>query len=67
MFIQHNTLSSLENQAINYIVKYRDNGTVEDLEKAIRYLQILLKNETRRENQTGGETGPILKEADRHL
>jgi hypothetical protein len=57
----------LENYIINYIVKYRDEGTVEDLEKAISYLQILLKNETRRKNQTGSEAGQARKEADRHL
>ena len=42
-FISANKLGFCEGNAIKYICRYKDKGGVQDLEKAIHYLQLLIE------------------------
>jgi hypothetical protein len=42
-FIHANKLGFCEGNAIKYICRYKDKGGVQDLEKAIHYLQLLIE------------------------
>jgi Protein of unknwon function (DUF3310) len=66
-FIQHNSLNFCQGNIIKYVTRYKEKNGIEDLKKAIHYLEILIEYETRRENETGTKTGQARKEADRHL
>jgi len=66
-FIHVNNLSYLQGNVIKYVTRYKDKNGVEDLKKAIHYLEILIEYETRRESEAGSEARPARKEADRHL
>jgi hypothetical protein len=66
-FIQHNSLNFCQGNIIKYVTRYKDKNGIEDLKKAIHYLEILIEYESRRESKTGSEAGQTRKEADRHL
>jgi len=44
-FIQANNLGFEEGNAIKYICRHRNKGGIEDLEKAIHYIQMLIDKE----------------------
>jgi hypothetical protein len=66
-FIHVNNLSYLQGNVIKYVTRYKDKNGVEDLKKAMHYIQIMIDYETRRKSETGNEVRPARKEADRHL
>lgn len=66
-FIHVNNLSYLQGNVIKYVTRYREKNGVEDLKKAIHYIEIMIEYETRRKGDVGSEAGQALKKADRHL
>lgn len=44
-FILENELGYCEGNVIKYVTRHRDKGGVEDLKKAIHYLQLLIAKE----------------------
>ncbi len=44
-FILENELGYCEGNVIKYVTRHRDKGGVEDLKKAIHYLQLLIAQE----------------------
>jgi|TARA_R110000824_G_scaffold11582_6_gene50624 hypothetical protein len=44
-FIHKNNLSFAEGNVVKYICRWRDKGGVEDLKKAIRYIQLIIEGE----------------------
>ncbi len=44
-FITKNNLSYIQGNVIKYVCRYKDKNGVEDLEKAMHYLEILIDNE----------------------
>lgn len=45
-YISANNLGFLEGNAIKYITRYKSKGGIQDIEKAIHYLQLLIHYET---------------------
>ena len=48
-FIHQNDLGFAEGNVVKYICRWRDKGGVEDLRKAIRYIELIIEGE---ENET---------------
>ena len=44
-FINENELGFAEGNVVKYVCRWRDKGGVDDLKKAIRYLQLLIEGE----------------------
>ena len=52
-FITENKIPFIEGNVIKYVCRWREKNGIDDLKKAIHYLEILIENETRRKNQAG--------------
>lgn len=50
-FIQANDLGFEEGNAIKYICRYKSKNGIQDLEKALHYIQLLIDKEKRRAEQ----------------
>ena len=66
-FINVNNLSYLQGNVVKYVCRYKDKNGIEDLKKAMHYIQIMIDYETRGKAEAGSEVGQARKEADRHL
>lgn len=45
-FIMSNNLDYLQGNVVKYICRYKNKNGIEDLKKAIHYIQIMIENET---------------------
>lgn len=52
-FITGNEIPYIEGNVIKYVCRWKNKNGIDDLKKAIHYLEILIENETRRKNQAG--------------
>lgn len=50
-FIQANGLGFCEGNAVKYVSRWRQKGGIDDLLKAIHYLEILIENERNNNNK----------------
>lgn len=66
-FIIENGIDYIPGNVIKYVCRYKEKNGIQDLKKAIHYLEILIEYETGRENQAGIKTGQAIQEADRYL
>jgi len=48
-FIQKNGLGFCEGNAIKYLCRWKEKGGIQDLQKAIHYVELLIEMETRRD------------------
>jgi hypothetical protein len=56
-FIVHNNIDYIPGNVIKYVCRYKYKNGIEDLKKAIHYLEILIEYETGRKNQAGEQAG----------
>ena len=51
-FIHKNNLGFAEGNVVKYICRWRDKGGVDDLKKAISYIELIIKGEEGEEDET---------------
>tara|TARA_R110000824_G_scaffold100463_1_gene238866 strand:+ start:190 stop:477 length:288 start_codon:yes stop_codon:yes gene_type:complete len=51
-FINENKLGFAEGNVVKYVCRWRDKGGVDDLKKAIRYIELLIEGEIKNETQS---------------
>ena len=51
-FIHKNKLGFAEGNVVKYICRWRDKGGVDDLKKAISYIELIIKGEEGQEDET---------------
>jgi hypothetical protein len=66
-FIIENEIDYIPGNVIKYVCRYKEKNGIQDLKKAIHYLEILIEHETGRKNQAGSEAGQAFQEIDRYL
>lgn len=59
-FIQKNQLGFCEGNAIKYLCRWRAKNGIQDLQKAIHYIELLIEMESRRDFNT--EAKAVMKE-----
>ena len=50
-YIEANELGYHEGNVIKYVSRWRDKGGIQDLQKAIHYIELLIEKEQRNEQQ----------------
>jgi hypothetical protein len=66
-YVLENGIGAAEYAVIKYVSRWRNKNGIDDLKKAIHYLEILIEHETGRKNQAGSEAGQAFQEIDRYL
>ena len=51
-FINENGLGFAEGNVVKYVCRWRDKGGVDDLKKAIRYIELLIEGEIENETES---------------
>ena len=51
-FINENGLGFAEGNVVKYVCRWRDKGGVDDLKKAIRYIELLIEGEIKNETES---------------